>query len=152
MPIHTFEREQFIARSREEVFDFFSNAGNLQEITPRFLDFRIVTPQPVEMRRGAVLDYRLRVHFIPIRWRTVIVEWTPPMGFVDVQLKGPYKLWRHSHAFEPAPGGTRMIDSLSYELPLGILGEIAHVVSVRRDVERIFDYRRTRIQEIFGAA
>jgi hypothetical protein len=80
----------------------------------------------------------------------MIVEWKPPHGFVDVQVKGPYKLWRHAHTFEPAERGTHMIDSLSYELPLGILGDIAHSFKVRRDVEKIFDYRRDRIQELFA--
>jgi ligand-binding SRPBCC domain-containing protein len=150
MSIYTLRREQFIARPVADVFPFFSNTANLQQITPAFLDFTILTPQPVEIRRGTILDYRIRWYFIRILWRTMIVEWKPPHGFVDVQIKGPYKLWRHAHAFEESQGGTRMVDSVSYELPLGILGDIAHSLKVRSDLERIFDYRRDRIQEIFA--
>jgi ligand-binding SRPBCC domain-containing protein len=149
MAIYTLRREQFIPRPPAEVFQFFSNAGNLQEITPPFLDFEILTPQPVEIRRGTMLDYRLKWHGFPIRWQTKIIEWNPPHGFVDLQVKGPYHLWRHMHQFRPEGEGTMMLDSLNYALPLGVLGALAHSVKVRKDVEGIFDYRRQRIERIF---
>ena len=151
MAIYTLRREQFIPRPPVEVFHFFSNAANLQEITPPFLDFEILTPQPVEIRSGTMLDYRLKWHGLPIRWQTKIIEWNPPHGFVDLQVKGPYHLWRHMHQFRPEGEGTMMLDSLNYALPLGVLGTLAHSVKVRKDVEGIFDYRRQRIEEIFPA-
>ena len=149
MAVHKLWREQFVARPIEEVFAFFSDAGNLQEITPPFLDFAILTPRPVAMRAGTLLDYRLKWHGVPIRWRTEILEWSPPHRFVDLQIRGPYRLWHHTHTFEAVEGGTRMIDVVDYELPLGVLGEIAHKLKVRRDVEGIFDYRRETIARIF---
>src|SRR5262245_10304287 len=137
MSIYTLRREQFVPRPLEEVFQFFSDAANLQEITPAFLDFQVVTPQPIEIRRGTVLDYRLKWHVLPIRWQTKIIEWNPPHGFVDLQMKGPYRLWHHTHTFRPDLGGTVMTDSLIYELPLGLIGVVAHALKVRKDVEGI---------------
>jgi ligand-binding SRPBCC domain-containing protein len=150
MSIHTIRREQFVAKPLEEVFRFFSEAGNLQTLTPSYLDFKILTPGPIEMRPGILLDYRLKWHGLPLRWRTKILEWRPPYRFVDVQLKGPYKLWHHTHTFESENGGTRMSDTVNYELPLGPLGEVAHALMVGRDVEAIFDFRYQQVARIFG--
>ena len=149
MAVHTLTREQFIPRPIEEVFGFFSNAANLQAITPPHLDFRILTPQPVRMEAGTLLDYRLKWHGIPIRWRTRILEWNPPLVFVDLQLQGPYRLWHHTHTFRSENGSTVMQDIVKYELPLGPLGELAHTVKVRSDVGRIFDFRRDTIARLF---
>ena len=150
MRIHTLRSEQFVARPLEEVFRFFSDAGNLQRITPAYLDFQILTPRPIEIRPGTLLDYRLKWHGFPIRWRTRILEWNPPHSFVDLQLKGPYRLWRHTHTFHAGNGGTRMVDTVDYALPLGLLGELAHTLKVRKDVEGIFEYRRQSIARIFS--
>jgi ligand-binding SRPBCC domain-containing protein len=151
MAVHTLRREQFVARPIEEVFEFFSNARNLETITPSWLNFRILTPSPIHMHAGTLLDYRLKWHGLPIAWQTEIEAWNPPYGFTDVQLKGPYKLWHHTHTFQAQAGGTLMEDVVRYELPLGVLGEIAHAVNVRRDLERVFDYRVKVIGERFGA-
>src|SRR5690349_8600178 len=113
MPIHTLQREQFIPRPVAEVFQFFADASNLERITPAFLRFYVLTPSPIDIRRGTILDYRLKWHGFPLRWRTKIIEWSPPHCFVDLQIKGPYKLWRHAHNFQPIAGGTRMTDSAS---------------------------------------
>jgi hypothetical protein len=95
------------------------------------------------MAPGALIEYRLKLHGVPIRWRTTIAVWDPPRRFVDVQLSGPYRMWHHTHDFVPAPGGgTLMRDTVRYALPLGPLGEAAHRLFVRRDLERIFDFRR----------
>lgn len=150
MWIHTVRREQLVPRPLDEVFEFFSDAANLQEITPAYLDFRILTSRPTEIKRGTLLDYRLKWHGLPIRWRTKILEWNPPHRFVDLQLKGKYRLWHHTHTFEAVSGGTRMADTVNYELPLGPLGALAHAVKVRRDVEGIFDYRQEVIARKFG--
>jgi ligand-binding SRPBCC domain-containing protein len=130
----------------EEVFPFFGDALNLEAITPPWLGFRVVTPGPIEMEPGARIEYRLRLHGIPIRWRTTIAVWDPPHRFVDVQLSGPYRMWHHTHDFEPAAdGGTLMRDTVRYALPFGPLGAAAHRLLVRRDLEAIFDYRRTAV-------
>lgn len=146
------ERTQFLELPLEETFDFFSHAGNLELITPAFLHFEIVTPQPIDLRPGAVIDYRLRLFGAPLRWRTRIEEFDPPRRFLDVQLRGPYKLWRHSHEFKAENGGTRMTDRVEYQLPLGPLGSIAHALFVRRTLNRIFDFREQRVRALLEAA
>ncbi|MEO8594649.1 MAG: SRPBCC family protein [Candidatus Solibacter sp.] len=151
MSIYTLRREQWIARPLEEVFDFFSDAANLQLITPAWLSFQILTRPPIEMKTGTLLDYRLKWHGFPIAWRTKIVTWNPPRGFTDIQLRGPYRLWHHTHSFAAQEGGTRMVDLVNYELPLGFLGLVAHDLGVRRDLEGVFDYRARLIEERFPA-
>jgi ligand-binding SRPBCC domain-containing protein len=152
MSIHTLKREQIIPLPIEEVFAFFADAANLETITPAWLNFRILTPGPIAMRAGARLDYRLKWHRLPIAWKTEIVAWKPPYGFTDVQLRGPYRLWHHVHSFFAESEGTRMIDLVSYHLPLGAIGELAHSVLVRRDLERVFDYRYRAIESRFSVA
>jgi ligand-binding SRPBCC domain-containing protein len=147
---HVLERTQILRRPRSEVFAFFSDARNLEAITPDFLRFRVVTPAPIPMAEGALIDYRLSLHGAPLRWRTRIEAWVPGERFVDLQLSGPYRLWRHTHTFEDVPEGTRMSDRVEYELPFGPLGSLAHALFVRRQVEAIFDHRRKVIAERFG--
>ncbi len=142
------ERTQFIPRPLEDTFSFFSDAGNLERITPGFLKFQIETSSPIDMRAGTLIDYRLRLLGVPLRWRTQIVEFERPRRFVDVQLRGPYRLWRHTHEFISESDGTRMSDCVDYQLPFGPLGTIVHAVFVRRTLEKIFDYRRQRIEEL----
>jgi len=150
MRTHLLERTQLVPRPRREVFGFFADAANLERITPSFLRFQIETPLPIEMRAGALIDYRLRLHGVPLRWRTRIEAWEPERFFVDVQLSGPYRSWVHRHEFEDAPGGTRMRDRVEYALPLGPLGSLAHGLFVRRSVGAIFDHRRAAIEELLG--
>lgn len=147
---HTLRREQWIPRPLQEVFGFFSDARNLQEITPSWLGFRILTPGPIRIAAGARLRYRLSLHGLPIAWTTEIRHWDPPFRFVDVQLTGPYVLWHHTHRFETHHGGTRMTDVVRYRLPFGFVGRAIHALKVRSDVERIFDYRFQRIGERFA--
>lgn len=146
---HILKREQFIARPVEDVFKFFADAANLEAITPPWLRFRIHTPLPVAMTAGTHIAYRIRWRAVPIHWETEIVDWNPPHRFTDVQLRGPYALWNHAHSFFSERGGIRMIDEVCYSLPLGALGEIAHRLKVRRDLEAIFDYRASRISARF---
>ncbi len=149
---HVLRREQRLPGSPEEVFPFFADAGNLEAITPPWLGFEVVTPRPIAMRPGALIEYRLRLHRLPVSWLTRIEEWEPGVRFVDAQLTGPYKLWHHTHEFEPAAGGgTLMRDVVRYALPLGPLGTLAHAVLVRRDVERIFDFRAEAIPRVLTA-
>lgn len=152
MKIHKLHREQFLARPLDEVFAFFSCAENLEEITPEFLNFRILSVHPPEIRLGTVIRYRLAWHrLIPLRWTTEIIRWEPPARFVDSQVSGPYKLWHHEHRFEARGNGTMMFDTVRYALPLSGLGVMAHRFVVRRDVSKIFDFRAQRISELFAA-
>jgi ligand-binding SRPBCC domain-containing protein len=150
MRAHLLERSQRLARPPEEVFPFFADAFNLQAITPAWLHFRVLTPEPVTMAAGTLLEYRLRLHGVPLRWLTRIEVWEPPVRFVDVQVRGPYRLWHHTHSFEPAGDGTLMGDRVRYALPLGPLGELAHAVLVRRDLERIFAFRHAAVRARLG--
>ncbi len=148
---HVVEREQFVPRPLHEVFSFFADAANLERITPPKLHFRILSRLPVDMHPGAVIDYQLSLFGVPFRWRTLIESFDVGRQFIDVQLRGPYRSWRHVHDFESVAGGTRMRDRVDYEMPLGPLGEVANVVFVTRQVEDIFDFRRKVIQDVFAS-
>ncbi len=148
MPYHL-ERSLFIPRPRADVFAFFSDALNLERITPAFLHFHILTPPPIAMFAGTLIDYELRLYGVRFKWQTRIEAFEPPSFFIDTQVKGPYKLWHHRHEFEDAPGGTLMRDRLDYDLSFGPLGAIAHALFVRRSVEQIFDHRNQTIAGIF---
>jgi len=150
MRTHLLERSQLLPRAPDEVFAFFSDAFNLEEITPPWLRFRVLTPGPVTMTRGTLLEYRLVLHGIPIRWLTRIDVWEPPMRFVDVQVRGPYRLWHHTHSFEPHGEGTLMGDAVRYALPLGPLGELAHTAFVGRDLARIFEFRHRAVATLLA--
>ena len=150
MRVHTLEREQHLPQPPEEAFAFFGDAHNLEAITPPWLGFRIVTPGPIEMAAGTLLEYRLTLHGVPVGWRTRIEQWEPPRRFVDVQLSGPYRLWHHTHSFERDGEGTLMRDRVRYALPLWPLGELAHLALVRRDLERIFSFRQQRIARLLA--
>jgi hypothetical protein len=143
--VHTLEREQVLAMPPARAFDFFADALNLEAITPPWLHFALETPAPIDMRPGTLIRYRLRLHGLPVRWLTRIEAWDPGHRFEDVQLRGPYRLWRHSHTFAAHERGTLMRDRVDYALPLGPLGEAAHALVVRRDLRRIFDYRATAV-------
>lgn len=145
-----FRAEQFVPRPLDEVFAFFSKAENLQELTPPWLHFRIVSVDPSPVRKGTLIRYSLRWRIFPIRWTTEILEWDPPHRFVDLQLKGPYKLWHHEHRFVAEGDGTRIIDEVQYELPFGIFGSLAHSLKVKKDVETIFAYRTEAVRRLFG--
>lgn len=129
---------QWLPKPMDEVFPYFSDAGNLEELTPPWLRFEIRTPRPIEMKQGALIDYRLRLYGIPILWRTEITAWEPNRRFIDEQLKGPYRLWRHEHRFEPQDGGTLVTDTVDFIAPLRAL---TTPLFVRPDVSKIFNYR-----------
>jgi len=145
---HTLERDHHVDAAPEEVFDFFADAMNLQRITPPWLGIRVLTPPPIAMAPGARIEYRLRLHGLPLRWLTQISVWEPPHGFVDVQLRGPYRLWHHTHSFEPDGDGVRVRDVVRYALPLGPLGGLANAAFVRRDLARIFDHRQQAVARL----
>ena len=150
MRVHVLTREQMLDSPVEAVFPFFADARNLEAITPPLLRFRVVTPGEIAMRPGTLIQYRLRLHGLSLDWLTRIAEWEPGVRFVDEQFAGPYRLWHHTHEFEPAAGGrTLMRDTVRYALPLWPLGELAAPL-VRRDLARIFDHRRSACAERFG--
>lgn len=144
---YVLESQLWVPTGPEGVFDFFADAHNLNEITPPWLGFRILTPQPIEMRAGTLIDYQLRLRFIPIRWRTEITVWEPPFRFVDSQQQGPYRLWHHEHTFVASNGGTLVRDVVRYR-PLG--GRLIHWLFVKSDLLTIFDYRHEMLQAKFG--
>ena len=150
MAEHILKRELTIDLPRSEVFEFFSNASNLERITPAELNFHITTPQPIEMREGALIEYRLSLHGLPISWQTLISKWDPPNEFIDEQLSGPYKQWIHRHTFtELSPDKTLIEDEVRYRLPLEPLGDVAHFF-VQRQLKGIFDYREKAVLEFSG--
>lgn len=154
VPVHVLERSQRVALPVEEAFAIYADERNLEALTPPWLHFRI-TSRPPEMTAGAPLEYRLRLRGIPIRWRTRIDVWEPPRRFTDFQEKGPYSLWEHAHTFEPdGDRATTIRDVVRYSIPLGPIGSLAHRLFVRRDLERIFDYRRDALERLLrrGAA
>jgi ligand-binding SRPBCC domain-containing protein len=143
---HVLRREQRLPGTPDAVFPFFADARNLEAITPPWLGFRVITPDPIEMRVGALIEYRLRLRGLPLAWLTRIEDWTPGVRFVDAQLAGPYTLWHHTHEFAPdGAGDTIMRDTVRYALPFWPLGEVAHAVVVRRDLAAIFDFRHREV-------
>ena len=148
---HELEREQWLPAPPASVFAFFADAANLERMTPPWLGFRIRTPLPVELGPGARIDYSIRLGPVPVRWRTRIDVWEPEKRFVDVQERGPYARWIHLHEFTPLGGGVLMRDRVSYALPLGPLGTLAHAALVRALLARIFDYRFARARELFAS-
>ena len=149
MRTHLLEREQLLARPLEEVFRFFSEASNLALLTPPSMHFRLITAQPVQMRDGTLIEYRLRVHGMPIRWVSRIEDWEEGVGFADRQVKGPYRHWLHRHGFEATEDGTRIVDRVEYALPFGVLGLLG-VPLVRRELDAIFAYRRAAVVRLLG--
>ena len=144
------EQEQLVAAPRTEVFSFFSNAFNLERLTPPFLNFKILTPAPIDIQTDTIIEYRIKLFGIPMYWRTRILDFEPEDSFVDSQERGPYTLWHHTHTFEETDDGTLMKDIVLYRLPLGPLGRLAHFLFVRRTLKRIFSYRRDALADLMG--
>jgi len=147
MRIFALDSELWLRHPIQEVFAFFSDASNLETITPPWLNFEIRTGRPLEIRQGIVIDYRLRLHGIPFSWRSFISVWEPPHRFVDEQVRGPYRLWRHEHTFAEKDGGTLVRDHVDYAVRGG---QIVQGLMVAPNVARIFEFRRRKLSEIFG--
>lgn len=142
-----FTAELWLPLKREEIFPFFADAANLEAITPPWVNFQTLTPSPIEMRVGTLIDYRIKIHGVPVKWRTRINAWEPPYRFIDEQLRGPYLKWVHEHTFEEKDGGTLCKDRVEYAVPGGWLID---KLFVRRDVERIFAYRQEKLQQLLN--
>jgi len=143
-----FTSEQFIPVPRTEVFAFFATPKNLEAITPPWLRFRIVRQSTPEVQKDTELTYRLRVHGLPMTWKSLIEQWRPNERFVDVQLRGPYASWRHTHEFCDHDKGTMILDHVQYRLPMGRMGQRIAGRFVASDVRKIFDYRATRVEAL----
>jgi len=142
------EQEQHIPQARSEVFKFFSDAFNLQKLTPSFLNFKILLPKPIAIKEGTLIDYRIQLFGIPMKWRTRIERFEVDQVFVDTQIRGPYRFWHHTHTFEDQGDGTIMRDVVVYRLPFGVLGTIAHALFVRRTLETIFRFRYNALAQL----
>ena len=138
--------ELLVAEPCESVFEFFADACQLEAITPPWLHFSVQTTSPIEMHAGRLIDYKLRLHGLPLRWRSKISDWQPPFQFVDEQVKGPYRYWHHLHTFTKLSTGTLVRDVVNYAMPFGF---ITHPLLVRRDLTKIFEYRRATLGSIF---
>lgn len=149
MRIYQLTCETTVPRSIDETFAFFEDPRNLSRITPEWLKFTMKTGG-VEMRKGAEIDYTIHWLGLPMKWRTLISGYEPPHSFEDTQIKGPYRLWVHSHTFEATRQGTLVRDSVSYSLPLGALGRLAHAAMVGRQLQGIFIYRQKMLAALFG--
>lgn len=149
-PRYRLQREQRLARPVDEVFAFFANAANLECLTPAFLHFRLLSPLPMRIQAGTTIAYRLRLWGVVFNWLTRIEVFEPERRFIDRQIAGPYRSWRHLHEFRPLGAETLMQDVVEYELPFGLLGVLAHRVWVGPTLERIFDYRWERAAAIFS--
>jgi hypothetical protein len=150
MKLYTLDSIQFINKPIEDVFEFFSNPDNLSVITPPKLGFKILTPTPIKMSVGCLIDYKIYLMGIPIHWRTLITNFDPPHTFIDQQIKGPYTIWHHTHTFQKVDGGVEIKDRVVYSIPFSILGRILNFLWIRKDLENIFNYRKKVIDELFG--
>lgn len=146
MKIREFTASVWLPLPPERLFPFFGDAANLNEITPPWLHFEIATSPPIQMKVGTLIDYRLKVRGLPLRWRTKINVWDPPHRFVDEQLKGPYRQWIHEHTFKECDGGTLATDHVKYAVPFDLL---IHRAFVGPDIQRIFRYRTESLTKKF---
>jgi ligand-binding SRPBCC domain-containing protein len=152
MKTYLLEHQQEIRRPRSETFAFFADAFNLERITPSFLRFRILTPAPIVMHAGTLLAYQLSLFGIRFRWKTLIEQWSPEESFVDVQIEGPYSLWRHTHAFEEIGKDRTLVrDHVEYQVPLGVIGRLANALFVARTLKKIFVERERRINQLLSS-
>lgn len=149
MKTYEINTTQFIEKPLETVFNFFSKPENLERITPENLSFKVLTPTPIKMEKGALIDYTIRIVVVPIHWRTYISKYDPPYEFVDEQVKGPYAFWHHTHTFKEVDGGVEINDKVKYAIPMGILGRFMHAVYIKNNLKKIFSHRKAVIENVF---
>ena len=142
-------RTQFIEKPIDIVFSFFSKPENLEQITPEYLQFKILNDSPIPMEKGLIINYKMKIRKIPITWSSLIKSYEPPFSFIDEQIKGPYAFWHHEHKFIEEKGGTRVNDCIKYKIPCGFLGRLINKFWVANDLEKIFNFRKNAINDIF---
>ena len=147
--IHELHSSVLLHAPLEKVYDFFSNAENLNLITPPWLHFQMITPPPISMAEGTFIDYRIKLHSIPLRWRSRITEWNPPRSFIDEQVKGPYMVWKHHHSFYKTEEGTEVKDHVRYAVPGFVFEPVIHWIFVKNHLNKIFSYRRRQLLLLF---
>ena len=150
MKIYELNKTQFINQPIDVVFNFFSKPENLALITPSKLAFKILTPTPITINKGTLIDYTIRLMRFPVHWRTLITKYNPPYKFVDEQIKGPYLFWHHTHTFKAVNGGSEIKDKVRYSIPMGYLGQFIHKIWIKKDLEKIFEYRKAVIDKLFN--
>ena len=150
MKIYELYKTQFINQPIDVVFNFFSKPENLALITPSKLAFKILTPTPITINKGTLIDYTIRLMRFPVHWRTLITKYNPPYEFVDEQIKGPYLFWHHTHTFKAVNGGSEIKDKVRYSIPMGYLGQFIHKIWIKKDLEKIFEYRKAVIDKLFN--
>ena len=149
MKVYNFESKQTINCSIETVFSFFSSPENLKVLTPPRLGFKILTPSPINMSKGCIIDYLIYLMGIPVHWRSIITDYDPPYMFIDQQIKGPYTLWHHKHSFREIKNGVEIRDRVVYSIPVGWMGRLLHKFWIKKDLENIFSYRKNIIAGLF---
>ena len=149
LKIYKLKKQIFIPAPLEEVFSFFSDAENLNLITPPWLYFKILTPLPIVMEKNTAIDYSIKLLGLRMTWRTEITVWQPPDKFIDRQIKGPYSVWEHTHLFKDIGGGTQMEDVIRYAVPGFVLSPLVHFLFVRPRLEKIFVFREQKMLELF---
>jgi ligand-binding SRPBCC domain-containing protein len=149
LKIYELRRKVSLPAPVEDVFTFFSDAENLNLITPPWLYFKILTPLPIKMEKNAIIDYSIKLVSLKLIWKTEIIEWEPPHRFLDRQIKGPYRVWEHTHLFERHQGGTRMTDIVRYAVPGFVLAPLVHFLFVKPRLTKIFDFREQRMRALF---
>ena len=147
--IYTFYKEQFVPSDLDTVFEFFSRPENLEKITPSSMGFNIITPTPIDMKEGAIIDYTVKIMGVPMRWRTMITSYKKNEYFVDEQLKGPYSYWHHKHTFKEVEGGVLIIDEITYALPIQAFRLIVHPFLINPQLNQIFNFRFHTIKDKF---
>lgn len=147
--MYNIEFSQFIPQPIDKVFAFFARPENLECITPKYLKFSIKTLSPIRMETGQIIDYTIKIKGFPISWSSLISSYDPPYSFIDEQIRGPYSKWHHTHTFTNVNGGTKIDDQIQYGIPFGLVGRIAHSIWIKKDLERIFDFRSKTIEKVF---
>ena len=150
MKLYTLKTKQQFNHPIQQVFKFFSSPENLAFITPEEMDFKIMTPIPISMNQGRIIDYTVKICGLPIRWRSLITTYEAPLEFIDEQLNGPYAFWHHKHHFQEFDKGTLMTDTVTYAMPFGWLGRFMHWIAVRGQLDKIFNYRKESLKKIFS--
>ena len=148
--MYVFKEELFVKKPLDLVFDFFNTPKNLSKVTPVFMNFSILTPEPLLMKEGSVFDYKVYIYGVPIRWQSLISDYNPPYSFTDIQLRGPHDYWHHQHIFKSVDGGTLITDLLHFSMPFGVLGHLAYLLFAKRMNERMFSHRKQVIEQIIS--